>query len=161
MKKFLFALFLPLLSAALFAQQGAEVFDLSDDITTENEENFLDFYNNHWPQQRKATKKLLVDVTGFLKDKKIENSEFPVSDLEEFIYLDDFFLISGFWSEGFVFDFRTAAYFCFAAVFDSDCDEKTFFNTCKIIRENWNDVDFFIDWAPLPLMTSNYKIFYR
>lgn len=62
MKKFLVILML-IVSAAVFGQEAKEdVFDLSDDVLMENEKNFLDFYNNHWPKERESTKKMLVDM---------------------------------------------------------------------------------------------------
>ena len=59
MKKFLVILML-IVSASVFGQDAEkEVFDLSDDVLTENEKNFLDFYNNHWKEEGAAVKKIL------------------------------------------------------------------------------------------------------
>lgn len=160
MKKLILFLMI-LISASVFGQDAKkEVFDLSDDVLTENEKNFLDFYNNHWKEEGPAVKKILSEVSSFLTDKEIKHSEIPASDLRELFELDDFILVSRFWENGFVFNFSTACYFCFVSVFDAECNDEIFFDTCKIIKQNWQDVDFVVDWAPYPLDTKNYKKFY-
>ena len=159
MKKFLFALLLPLLSAALFAQQEGEVFDLSDDITTENEENFWDFYNNHWQDEKTSVKRMIVEFLNIFENVKEmdTDAEEVIVILQEIVYGDEFEALIEIWEEGAIPTFSTMAALCNICLFaEQNLTDEMIVQGYKIIRKYCDEEISF----PNAFLTSDYKKIY-
>lgn len=160
MKKFLVILMI-IVSPAVFGQDAEkEVFDLSDDVLTENEKNFLDFYNNHWPNERKNIKQMIIDIMSLFKDEKTVESDAEeiLSVFQEIIYGDEFLALAGIWKEGVVPNFPTIAALCNLCLFAGESlSEKKIIKGYRTLRYYCEEERCF----PLAFWTSSYSEIYK
>ena len=160
MKKLILFLMI-LLSAAVFGQEAKEdVFDLSDDVLTENEKNFLDFYNNHWPQERESTKKMLVEMMSLFDglETRDADEEEIWSILSEIIYGDEFSVMAELWQEGFIPHFSAIAALCnICLISNNDLSDQTIVKGYKILNKYCEEERKF----PFVILTSSYNDFYN
>ncbi|MDY3938850.1 MAG: hypothetical protein SOZ27_01025 [Spirochaetia bacterium] len=160
MKKFLVILML-IVSAAVFGQEAKEdVFDLSDDVLTENEKNCLDFYNNHWPKERESAKKMLVEMMDLfdgLEKRDAYAEEFrPI--FSEIVYGDEFLVMAELWQEGFIPNFSAMAALCnICLIANDDLSDQTIVKGYKILKKYCEEEREF----PVTLGTSLYHDIYK
>lgn len=157
----LLLLLMLIVSASVFGQEAEkEVFDLSDDVLTENEKNFLDFYNNHWPKEREATKKMLVEMMYIF-----DGLEKFDADVEEFwpifseiVYGDEFSAMTELWEEGIIPNFSAMAACCNVCLIASnDLSDQTIVKGYKILNKYCEEERKF----PFVILTSSYNDFYN
>lgn len=94
MKKFLFALLLPLLSAALFAQQGEEV----EKAFTQEE---IDYFYTEWLNDKEDAMFIAVEILKYFPKNIRQNNEIP--EPIEFLYeviIDDIEVFNSLIREG-------------------------------------------------------------
>lgn len=94
MKKFLFALLLPLLSAALFAQQGAEV----EKSFTQEE---IDYFYTEWLNDKEDAMFIAVEILKYFPKNIRQNNDIP--EPIEFLYeviIDDIEVFNSLIREG-------------------------------------------------------------
>ena len=94
MKKFLFALLLPLLSAALFAQQGGEV----EKAFTQEE---IDYFYTEWLNDKEDAMFIAVEILKYFPKNIRQNNEIP--EPIEFLYeviIDDIEVFNSLIREG-------------------------------------------------------------
>ena len=162
MKKLILFLMV-LLSVAVLGQEAEkEVFDLSDDVLTENEKNFLDFYNKHWPDERESIKRMAVDVITQLTPIADNNPELKdvIGDFSAILYGDEFEILEQAWSNGYIPNFSTFSWFILEVMFRCEnLSDEIIIKCFKILYYYVNDVMAY----PFPngCKTRDYNRFYK
>lgn len=160
MKKIV-AILMIIVSASVFGQDAEkEIFDLSDDVLTENEKNFLDFYNNHWPKERESTKKMLVEMMSLFERVKTTDSfvEEFLSGFSNIVYGDEFSAMAELWQEGIIPNFSAMAAYCNVCLIASnDLSDKTIVIGYKILKKYCEEEQ----KLPVTLITSLYREIYK